>query len=719
MSNQDAKARITTGRVNEFPAKTPKLLAEYVMDKLWNLDSNKRPNMEAVVQWLSHYTGIRMQLGTMGTETPIVHQNFAAPVHRDVHFKAVLEENAEQSSAKSRRAVGKPPAASTPKAISPRVSTPRAPTPRGRSVASPRPDGGVQLIARDQALNQAQHDVARIPLPKPAEVLRAPAVPGLRPQLPPILLRPAEVPKAPVSPPRPQLPPILPRPAEVPRSPASPLRQAQFLPPLQPRCAEVPRATAAPVLRPHVPPVLPRPVEVAKAPASPLRQFQFPPQLPRSAEVPRAPGGPLIRSQAFPPQPKFIEAQSAHAAPPLWPQVTPPLDMSVEAQRAIVSPHPRPKTPPEKSVDAQKAVVTPTHCTEEHRRLPKAVDVQKAPSSSPLRHHVPMFKVAKPRKSAAPEYENLIDLNAMTPVGPPEDLEEFSPKKAKATHLGNDEPGEKNDDLPQSPSPVFPQPAEPQPEEVEEELPSPPGKAAHQRVKELPCYRKKGLELSPKQKARSPKKCPESNGTELYKREVDEAKADAVDVEVPERKPSSKKNAPEPLTPNMETNKEPRKPVKGTPESAAASPHASSSQPKEGGPLAHPKEAVAKGKGDESARLRRMPAERSPKRKATSQEKPPPPKETGRTVPFKRETKEAKADVVDVEVPAKESSPKKKAIGSPSPQIEANAKPKEELKGFAVETPTFLTDLAKEAKRPAEGFLEEPTMEDDEEGEGK
>ncbi|PIO60407.1 protein tyrosine kinase, partial [Teladorsagia circumcincta] len=67
LSNQEVKPLILGGRVNEFPAKTPKQLAQFVMQKLWHLDPDRRPSMEKALQWLSQYTGIKLQMGTLAT----------------------------------------------------------------------------------------------------------------------------------------------------------------------------------------------------------------------------------------------------------------------------------------------------------------------------------------------------------------------------------------------------------------------------------------------------------------------------------------------------------------------------------------------------------------------------------------------------------------------------------------------------------------------------
>ncbi|KAK6058088.1 hypothetical protein COOONC_04345 [Cooperia oncophora] len=87
LSNQDVKPLVLGGRVNEFPAKTPKQLAQFVIEKLWHIDPHKRPSMETAIQWLSQYTGIKLQQGTLATvSTGSKDTARAYPVRRTVRF---------------------------------------------------------------------------------------------------------------------------------------------------------------------------------------------------------------------------------------------------------------------------------------------------------------------------------------------------------------------------------------------------------------------------------------------------------------------------------------------------------------------------------------------------------------------------------------------------------------------------------------------------------
>uniref|UniRef100_A0A7I4YGA0 Tyrosine-protein kinase n=1 Tax=Haemonchus contortus TaxID=6289 RepID=A0A7I4YGA0_HAECO len=130
LTNQDAKALIMSGRVNNFPGKTPKQLARFVMEKLWHPDPSKRPTMGNALQWLTQYTGIKLQIGTMQDSPAVISQYFAAPVLKDEDYKD--DGKPAHASGKTPRL---PPKARTPVAASPRVGTPKARTP---VAASPR-----------------------------------------------------------------------------------------------------------------------------------------------------------------------------------------------------------------------------------------------------------------------------------------------------------------------------------------------------------------------------------------------------------------------------------------------------------------------------------------------------------------------------------------------------------------------------------------------------
>ncbi|KAK5975035.1 hypothetical protein GCK32_007376 [Trichostrongylus colubriformis] len=123
LSNQEIRSLILGGRVNDFPANTPKQLAVFVMEKLWHIDPTKRPSMESALEWLSRYTGIKLQVGTLASSLPVVHQYFAAPVLKDNDYKD--ETKTANTGTKTRRL--------TVRKGSPKARTPRSKTPRGHS----------------------------------------------------------------------------------------------------------------------------------------------------------------------------------------------------------------------------------------------------------------------------------------------------------------------------------------------------------------------------------------------------------------------------------------------------------------------------------------------------------------------------------------------------------------------------------------------------------
>ncbi|VDN21259.1 unnamed protein product [Cylicostephanus goldi] len=45
LPSQEVKALILEGKLNDFPPETPKKLADYVLDKLWDSNPSKRPSM--------------------------------------------------------------------------------------------------------------------------------------------------------------------------------------------------------------------------------------------------------------------------------------------------------------------------------------------------------------------------------------------------------------------------------------------------------------------------------------------------------------------------------------------------------------------------------------------------------------------------------------------------------------------------------------------------
>ncbi|RCN23847.1 hypothetical protein ANCCAN_30464, partial [Ancylostoma caninum] len=57
---------IRKGQVNTFPAKTPKKLAEYVKDKMWDRNPSARPNMSTVIVFLTKYTGMTLEVAALG-----------------------------------------------------------------------------------------------------------------------------------------------------------------------------------------------------------------------------------------------------------------------------------------------------------------------------------------------------------------------------------------------------------------------------------------------------------------------------------------------------------------------------------------------------------------------------------------------------------------------------------------------------------------------------
>ncbi|RCN26528.1 hypothetical protein ANCCAN_27745, partial [Ancylostoma caninum] len=65
-TSQDVKALIRKGQVNTFPAKTPRKLAEYVKDKMWDRNPSARPNMSTVMVFLTKYTGMTLEVAALG-----------------------------------------------------------------------------------------------------------------------------------------------------------------------------------------------------------------------------------------------------------------------------------------------------------------------------------------------------------------------------------------------------------------------------------------------------------------------------------------------------------------------------------------------------------------------------------------------------------------------------------------------------------------------------
>ncbi|CAJ0595365.1 unnamed protein product [Cylicocyclus nassatus] len=81
---QEAEAEIRKGNLNIFPNQTPKKLAIYVKDKIWNLNPSHRPTMQAVVKFLSEYTGMELEIKESGESK--IHQSATAAYVTDVDY---------------------------------------------------------------------------------------------------------------------------------------------------------------------------------------------------------------------------------------------------------------------------------------------------------------------------------------------------------------------------------------------------------------------------------------------------------------------------------------------------------------------------------------------------------------------------------------------------------------------------------------------------------
>ncbi|KAK6725870.1 hypothetical protein RB195_004285 [Necator americanus] len=93
-SAQEVKALIKKGKTNVFPAKTPKTLADYVKQQMWEINPNNRSNMKDIMEYLSKYTGFKLETGALGKLS--VQRTLTAPVTNDVDFEVAAEEGAAQ-----------------------------------------------------------------------------------------------------------------------------------------------------------------------------------------------------------------------------------------------------------------------------------------------------------------------------------------------------------------------------------------------------------------------------------------------------------------------------------------------------------------------------------------------------------------------------------------------------------------------------------------------
>ncbi|KAK6011031.1 hypothetical protein OSTOST_23895 [Ostertagia ostertagi] len=66
MTTNAAKDAILNGTLNEFPEGTPQKLAQYVKDKLWQADPDKREDMAHIKPWLEIFTGLSLVVDRKG-----------------------------------------------------------------------------------------------------------------------------------------------------------------------------------------------------------------------------------------------------------------------------------------------------------------------------------------------------------------------------------------------------------------------------------------------------------------------------------------------------------------------------------------------------------------------------------------------------------------------------------------------------------------------------
>ncbi|ETN81342.1 hypothetical protein NECAME_08563 [Necator americanus] len=88
------KQMIKKGKTNVFPAKTPKTLADYVKQQMWEINPNNRSSMKDIMEYLSKYTGFKLETGALGKLS--VQRTLTAPVTNDVDFEVAAEEGAAQ-----------------------------------------------------------------------------------------------------------------------------------------------------------------------------------------------------------------------------------------------------------------------------------------------------------------------------------------------------------------------------------------------------------------------------------------------------------------------------------------------------------------------------------------------------------------------------------------------------------------------------------------------
>ncbi|WKY05121.1 hypothetical protein Q1695_005832 [Nippostrongylus brasiliensis] len=320
LSNQEIKPFIMEGRVCEFPATTPKQLVEYILDNLWQQDAEKRPKMENVMEWLTNYTGIKMQMNSTGTGTPIIHQNFTALVLHDVPYKDVQEEQ-------------KPATATTPTGkVKPRSRKTRTPTKRSlRSTRATKTEGTILLSTRERTKRP-------IKAWTPVKVQ------------PPLPVIPCAAPTRPAAPPVPPPPPV---PV---RRPTSPI-------------AAVPRAPIAPVVLTKIP----KRAKPKEAEYENLADIQAEVPLPPNIEEVGSPSPPVKRKEVSP-SPPFRQAEIRPSPPMRQADISP--SPPVQEEKAA-----RPRRPVAVPVGRRRAKSPPRddeQPEEEPGAVPKKADDEKA-----------------------------------------------------------------------------------------------------------------------------------------------------------------------------------------------------------------------------------------------------------------------------------------------------------------------------------------------------